>query len=425
MRNDLFGRAQYFLTLSRYREVLATVADILAEDPNSAIAYCLKGAALWELGDFQASEEAIRQALELDPNNAFAHYLMSFIWERNLLRFMAVRSAREAIRLEITPTYLHRLAALLFGYRNSQRVDECLKIVKQSLEIDPTHEPSLLLKAEAVNFLGPRPEAIEDLNLALAFNPVSPDVHRSLGIANLAAGNAPEAIRHLQEARRLSPIKHNEPDVLAEAYGSLRGPIAWRDSLLKWCGSCQPRTRVVFLGTLATFFIVVLISTKSSANDLSLTSLLIFVIAVNLLVFLLTIQHYGTIVVRVFARRDLNQSWLLVIVANLGLLLLLLLIHVGFTFIAAVMSFSFALTFSIFAFLANFGLFDAICSCCGRWAWVFVPLTIVGIIYVIVYASREFPNSPVREIASWMVVLLLANGGPYLLNYFLPCNVGS
>ncbi|WP_181197822.1 tetratricopeptide repeat protein [Enhygromyxa salina] len=67
--NQLIVQANEALGAGRYVTARKIAEDALAENPDNADAYVVLGAANWRAGDFDASTEALRKAMELDPTN--------------------------------------------------------------------------------------------------------------------------------------------------------------------------------------------------------------------------------------------------------------------------------------------------------------------------------------------------------------------
>lgn len=67
--NTLIVQANEALTAGRYVTARKIAEDALAENPDNADAHVVLGAAAWRAGDFDASTEALRKAMEIDPKN--------------------------------------------------------------------------------------------------------------------------------------------------------------------------------------------------------------------------------------------------------------------------------------------------------------------------------------------------------------------
>ncbi len=67
--SQLVELANKDLANGRYKAAAKLADEALAENPNNADAYTILGASHWRAGDFEASNQAFRKALEIDPNN--------------------------------------------------------------------------------------------------------------------------------------------------------------------------------------------------------------------------------------------------------------------------------------------------------------------------------------------------------------------
>lgn len=67
--NQLIVQANEALGAGRYVTARKIAEDALVENPENPDAYVVLGAASWRAGDFDASTEALRKAMELDPTN--------------------------------------------------------------------------------------------------------------------------------------------------------------------------------------------------------------------------------------------------------------------------------------------------------------------------------------------------------------------
>jgi len=67
--NQLIVQANESLSVGRYVTARGIAEEALAINPDNADAYVILGAAAWRAGEFNASTEALRKAIELDPKN--------------------------------------------------------------------------------------------------------------------------------------------------------------------------------------------------------------------------------------------------------------------------------------------------------------------------------------------------------------------
>jgi len=114
--------------------------------------------------DWTGSEQSLRRAIEIDPSYASAHQ-----W----------------------------LAWVLFPQR---RLDEALRSVRKAAELDPLSPVIGCHHAYALELLGRRPEAVEQLKTTLMLNPSFGLAHFHLGCLRLAEGHFEDAVQSLRAA---------------------------------------------------------------------------------------------------------------------------------------------------------------------------------------------------------------------------------
>jgi Flp pilus assembly protein TadD len=164
-------------------------------------------------------------AIGLDPTNSYTHYARSLVLIRAGRPSAALQAVREAVRIDVTnPEYYLILAALLFDRREWNR---SLGALDQALALDPRHVRCLNLRARTLLQLGRRGEAERTIKSALAAGPESADAHYGQGLLLLTRAQSGEALDHLLEARRLSPLTRNDCDRIALAYGRHLVPLRW------------------------------------------------------------------------------------------------------------------------------------------------------------------------------------------------------
>jgi tetratricopeptide (TPR) repeat protein len=183
--------------LRRYRDAVDAFSAELREEPDSAIALALRSAAWFHIGRIRNAEKDVRESLRIDPDCAYAHYILSFVYAKRGQFVAAETSIRELLRLEPRSYFFSHLAEL---HRNQGRYHESLETVERAL--------------------------VRDL---LSHNPEMPAVHLAIGSLTLVDGRTTDAIDHLQQARRLSPVLHNDREALGAAYGRLVWPLRWID----------------------------------------------------------------------------------------------------------------------------------------------------------------------------------------------------
>lgn len=188
---------------SRHEMAQAELRQALAIEPHNAYAHSLLALCLAEQEKFQEATEEAQQGIHLEPDSSFAHFAHArVLHERN--RFDEARAAiEEAIRLDsVQADYFCLLAGIHF---QEQRWTESLAAAEQGLQLDPEHIGCTNLRAMALVKLGRRAEAGATIDAALSKNPENALTHANQGWTLLERGEPRKALEHFREALRLDP----------------------------------------------------------------------------------------------------------------------------------------------------------------------------------------------------------------------------
>jgi tetratricopeptide (TPR) repeat protein len=202
-------------------------------------------AALQANGDVAASVERLREAIELDPNSAEAHYNLGMVLLRqgklneaadeldealrlnpgfveamvNLANVATVRgdvqSAIEHLNtaLKIKPHYAEAHYNLGNVYLQNRQFDKAKTSYRDALSRDPTLAAAHNNMGNAMLQQGELAEAEASVARALGIDPTLPSAHCSLGNICFKQGQVAEAAEHYQTALRHDPnyaeAKHN------------------------------------------------------------------------------------------------------------------------------------------------------------------------------------------------------------------------
>lgn len=186
---------------------LAMSGRAVTLDRNSSFAHWVYGAQLESDGQFDDAERAARRALELDSGNVDAAALMAQL---------AIRAGRHA---------------------------EAVAIAEHGLEIDPSHEPCLSLRAYGLRFSEQGAGTHAAFESLLSAYPLSGFGRAGLGWSSLDRGDVDGAREHFEQALALDPTAEWARDGLIEATKA-GNPIYRRIlRLFLWFGRVDNRTR--------------------------------------------------------------------------------------------------------------------------------------------------------------------------------------
>jgi len=174
-------------------------------DPEAARFYRVSNDALASMEKNQLPDaiEQWRKALQLDPDDAMAHFSLAVSLSGNGQEEEAVEEYRKACALDSSHAgwFAHLATSLALTGDSHAAVENWRK----SLALDPSSAKSEMDLGTVLAENGDVHGGLEHLRKAVELAPEVPDTHNSLGWELVKAGSADEGIEHLQKAIALSP----------------------------------------------------------------------------------------------------------------------------------------------------------------------------------------------------------------------------
>jgi TolB-like protein/DNA-binding winged helix-turn-helix (wHTH) protein/Flp pilus assembly protein TadD len=204
---------------------LAYFQRALEKDPNFAPAYVGLSDAYLDLSSIfigvrpedvrPKAMEAVRKALELDPQSIEAHLHMAFLHRVQWQWAEAETEVRRA--LELNPNNAAAQNEFAHWLAIQGRTDEAVAWVRRSRELDPIEVSAS--EVSWILFLCHRfPEAVEESRSGVALQPDDPGILWYRGYALIANGQPEEAIPPLEKALVISNRSPGIAGVLIRAY---------------------------------------------------------------------------------------------------------------------------------------------------------------------------------------------------------------
>ena len=137
----LLGEVDRELAADRSAEAIARLEEVLAIDPDHALAHVRLGDALSRLGRYREAEQALRRAVQLDPRRADAHLTLGLLlqWRGDFLG--SETTLRRAVKLE--PRSANALSALGHTLNSLDRTPDARECFEKALRLNP-HAASAL-----------------------------------------------------------------------------------------------------------------------------------------------------------------------------------------------------------------------------------------------------------------------------------------
>ena len=158
---------------------------------------------LLKADDFDQAEQKCREALELNKNNAQAHYTLACCLEPRGMLEEATSHLSEAVRLD--PNYAEAHYNLGQAMFRMSKPDEAIKHLSLVVQLEPDHVKARNSLGAILLTKGMVEEAEPHLSAAVRLDPNNVDAQYNLSQAMLRQGKTDEAIEHLREVVRLKP----------------------------------------------------------------------------------------------------------------------------------------------------------------------------------------------------------------------------
>ena len=216
----------YVRPLEAYPKVKEAAAKALALDERDAEARSYLGDSIRILDrNFSRDEAELKRALEIDPNSADAHLLMSFLKSAQGELEEAVQEIEEAERLDPLSPPICFVAVL--WYCSADRVEDAINAGQRSVQLDPNYvyfDPPL---ADAYRAKG-------DFNQALAlYEKAQAQTHfpsPGLGITYAKMGRRDDARRIVDQLIERSRQQY----VAADSIAAVCVALGEKDEALRW-----------------------------------------------------------------------------------------------------------------------------------------------------------------------------------------------
>lgn len=196
-------RAWLLYQQSRYDRAEVEVRRALADDPDDAFAHALLSQCLLHQKKYPESADEAERAIASDPGLPFAYFASAAVAAGRRYYRDAESAIQNAIQLDPTNADYYSLLAAIRA--EQERWKGALQAAETGLEHDPEHPCCTNLRAMALTHLGRKDEAARTLEGALARDPDNAFAHANRGWSLLHERKPQDALHHFHEALRLEP----------------------------------------------------------------------------------------------------------------------------------------------------------------------------------------------------------------------------
>ncbi|RSK40922.1 tetratricopeptide repeat protein [Hymenobacter perfusus] len=194
---------QNLLDIHRPEQAERLVRQQLALNPQDVFAHILLSFALYQQQQLDGAREAARQALSLNPAASEAFYVLFLVEDQAGQGPARAQALQEALHLQpFNPKYLAAQAQL---YLHQHQPAAAQQAAARGLANYPSHAGCLIAVANALHEQQRWPDLAPVLQQLVAAHPTMPKAHQLLGREAMRQQRYAAAQVHFQEVLRLAP----------------------------------------------------------------------------------------------------------------------------------------------------------------------------------------------------------------------------
>jgi tetratricopeptide (TPR) repeat protein len=175
---------------------------------RSPATYVLQAESLFAAGKLDQAEEAYRQAITIDPQQAAFYVALARTQVFNNMPEDAARSAEDALLIDPNSAQAHAVYAWALDFQGGEaNLTKALEEINKALQIDPNSALSLAYQAEILMDNSPEnyKEALDAAQRAVQIDPNLLEGHRALGYVWESTANYQNAMDSYETALRINP----------------------------------------------------------------------------------------------------------------------------------------------------------------------------------------------------------------------------
>src|SRR5215470_13928641 len=226
------------------RQSRAAAEKALAIDETLGEAHTSLGRILWQRDwNWRDAEREFKRAIELDPGNAFAHRIYAYYLVSMGQFDQSVAEYKQALQLDPLSLIINLNVGTELYFAGE--TDAALEQTRKTQEMDPNFVETYIQFGKVYAEKGMYAEAIAELNKVAVSGAFDPRVISLLGYNYALWGKRDEAIKRLDELKKLSKQSRDPAYHLAVIYTGLGD----KDQAFKWLRqACEERDGgIVFL----------------------------------------------------------------------------------------------------------------------------------------------------------------------------------
>ena len=210
-------------------DALESIEILIGQNPNESILYNINGVCLKANGKLEMAAQSFKNAINLKPDFADAHYNLALTHQELNHLDDAVKSYQETLAIQSDYAKAHNNLGII--YNELGQNNDAIKSYKEALSLQPDFVDALNNLGNIQTELGKLDEAIKSYNQALDIEPNHIEVHNNLGNILNDLGQLDEAVKHYEKAIAIYPDYGEAHNNL----GSTLNELGEMDKAVKHC----------------------------------------------------------------------------------------------------------------------------------------------------------------------------------------------
>ena len=217
------NRGNAYKNLGNYSQAIVDYDKAIELDPAIAEAYYCRGNAYVALGNEKQAIEDYDRAIEINPTIAEAYINRAYIYVTHGNEKQAIEDANRAI--EINPTIAEAYIIRGNAYKGIGNDNQAIVEFDRAIEINPKFAKAYNNRGNTYASLGNYKQAILDYDRAIDLDPAIAEVYHNRGNVYAALGNYKQAIVDYDKAIEVDPKIAGAYLNLGIAYAALGNPM--------------------------------------------------------------------------------------------------------------------------------------------------------------------------------------------------------
>ncbi len=227
-----------YLVDKSYREALAELDVILAEDPSDLDAQLRAGLIHGELKDYPKAIEKLKAILAARPGEVRVRDYLGLMYEESKDYDSALRAYEANLKLQ--PTYVDAHMHMGFLLYRLKRYPEAIAHLTEAVRLNPKQSDAHLLLGLTYLQTEQYILASQAFEEGIRHHPANPDLHFNLGTAYDKLNRFDDVVRAMETALRLDPKHADALNYLGYTYAERGIKIEEAVSLTKQAVSLKP-----------------------------------------------------------------------------------------------------------------------------------------------------------------------------------------